>query len=221
MTSSPIVYLDQGIEVWGSGYNAFEPVQVEIQIGGGQTASLGNVEANGGGAFRMVLTADDVGGMLDAQADRLIAEGALTLMGIGADGSIGSTAIAVVAEAPEAEAAPSVAASMSVGTVAADGSFTAGGVAEGGELYIVGAGFLPNEHAGMFRVKHVAGSSLTETAISGTSLAQLGTAVTDKAGTFALFVPSVSLEEGFYTVQAVGIFGTIATAPLFVTAAAE
>jgi hypothetical protein len=226
MTSSPVVYLDQGFEVWGSGYNPFEPVLVQVQIGSGvgETATFGVVDANAGGAFRMVLTADEVNGKLGGKADQLIAEGALTLKGIGTDGSSGSTAIRVVAETPAPEAVaepPSVAASMTIGNIAADGSFQAGVVAKGGELNIFGAGFEPNEHAGLFTVKAISGSSLTEQTITGTSLSRLDNATTDKTGAFLAVIPEVGLDEGLYTLKAVGIFGTIATSPLWVTKAAE
>ena len=232
MTSNPVAYLDQGYEIWGSGYNPFEPVLIQVQIGTGvgETATLGVVDANAGGAFRMVISDALSTTALGGKADALIAEGVVSLKGLGADGGVGSTAIRVVAETPappEEEVPPSVAASLLAGSLAADGSFQAGVIAEGGELLVIGGGMEPNEHAGVFWVKELLCTVPTEHGASceaaggetGTTLIRMGNGTTDKRGAFSFGQEAISLDVGFYTLKAVGIFGTESTSPLWVTKA--
>jgi hypothetical protein len=226
ITSSPIAYLDQGFEIWGSGFNPFEPVMLQVVLStgiGGETATLQVVDANAGGSFRYVIKGELSTTALGGKADKAIAAGVVSLKGIGADGSIGSTPIVVIAETPAVEAAPepkSVAASMMAGGLSADGAFSAGVVTTGGELLVLIGGLEPNEHAQVSYVKALAASTSGEGAVAaGSTLARLGNAITDSSGASSMGVAEVALEPGYYTIKAVGIFGTQATSALWVGAA--
>ena len=227
MTSSPIAYLDQkGFEIWGSGFNPYEPVMLQVVLStgiGGETATIKVVDANAGGAFRYVIKDTLSTTALGGKADAAVAAGVVSLKGIGADGSIGSTPLVVIAETPAVEAAPeppSVAASMMAGGLSADGAFTAGVVHTGGELLVIIGGLHPNEHAQVSYVKALAASTSGEGAVAaGATLVRLGNAITDATGASSMGVAEVALDPGYYTIQAVGIMGTEATSALWVGAA--
>jgi hypothetical protein len=199
-------------------------LQVVLSTGiGGETATLKVVDANAGGAFRYVIKDALSTTALGSKADSAVAAGVVSLKGIGADGSVGSTPLVVIAETPAAEVAaapPSVAASMMAGGLSVDGAFSAGVVSKGGELLVIIGGLEPNEHAQVSYVKALAASQSGEGAVAaGATLSRLGNAITDSSGASSMGVAEVTLEPGYYTIQAVGIFGTQATSALWVGAA--
>ena len=216
LTSSSTFYLDQGVEIWGSGFNPYEPVLVQVRLSSGigaQTATLGVADANAG--------ATSIGG----KADAIIAAGVVSLVGVGADGSVGSTAITLVTEtpvAPEPPEAPSVAGSMIAGGLSDDDVFSAGTVTAGGTLLVMGAGFKANEHAGVFRIKKLACTTAvkhtetcTDLTTAADTLTRMGNGTAGKDGSWS-FTTGVSLDPGVYSLKGVGIFGTEASASIWV-----
>lgn len=214
-TASPIAYLDQPLVVWGSGYGKFEPVFLQLQGGeGASSVVLGFLDANEGGAFMFVTdgTLGEKGGasaLFDADLS------AVNLTGEGADGSVGSTAVKLVAETPEppeVSEPPTVAASAIIGSIAADGSFQVGMVPVGGELFMIGAGFEPREHVGFVWVRGLAPDGELRVSRLGS-----GSASTNESGSFQFNLLDINLDAGFYTVKIFGHLGTQATAPLWVS----
>jgi len=237
-TTSAIAYLDQPLEIWGSGFGPFEPVVIQFEVGfnthmsnpeygtvkverqGPETITLGFVDASAGGAFSF--TTDGVLGNKSATVN-LLDFSVVNLMALGLDGSEGSVPLRVIAETPEPPEppeAPSYVASAIIGNVGADGSFQAGVVPQGGLLVLIGGGFKPLEHTGILYVKGVndAGEVQSTTLGGGTTnergVFEFKTLIANPADAEPV---GISLDPGFYTVRIFGIFGTEATVPLWVS----
>jgi len=245
MVSKPVMYLDQGITVAGSGFNAWEPVVVSIELGESQfydpvkgsqylyNPTLGQADSNGGGAWTLTVEGplNEVGSIAGggsrglSNIDRMLEAGVVTVLAVGQDGSMASWPVAVVAETPvvEAETPPSIATSLIVAPVVA-----------GGEVSVYGAGFGPKERFSLVAVTGIG---------KGTSYGKQGQAygfydkgtlapsgvferlgltlgMAEETGAFMVSI-SPTQAPGIYTLEAVGVEGSYATAPLVILAEAK
>jgi hypothetical protein len=199
------VYLDQGLTIWGSGFQPFEPVQVFFDLQGEPDPNLGFANANGGGAFELSLSAPltAISGVTRQQS-KLLALDAVTIMVKGADGSIGSTPVKVQAEPSPPVIRPPAE------PVTVDASLVAGCVVQGMSLTVWGAGFVPGEVTNVFLV--------TDSQTDGAPVqSAVGSASASSRGAFSADI-TITVDVGLYALKAVGIRGTEATAPLAVLA---
>ena len=234
VVSSPTMYLDQGITISGSGFNPWEPVIVTVDLGeplesfaGGWGAatfnpSFGQVDSNSGGAWTLSVDSPvmDIGG-ISKNRDRLLEAGVITILAEGQDGNKASWPVAVVAESPADEAAgPSFATSLIV----------AGPVVSGDEVMVYGAGFKAKERLSLVSIVGI-GEGITDYgefspgfsrgAVEGSGeFERLGQtlAVAETTGAFMLSI-NPSGGPGVYTLEAFGVDGSYATAPLIILAA--
>ena len=202
MVGSPTMYLDDGFEVWGSGYRAFEPVIVYIDLGPQTQPNLGFADANSGGAWRLVI--GNVGELRGTgrSRDKMLEAGLLTVIGEGADGSVASAPVWALASRPvppPVAKPPSIASSLVGGTVVKDGVLT-----------VVGAGFEPNERVTFLVV--------TGTGSAGEELRKVSgpPSQANDSGSFTGTIPA-GYDPGTYTIEAVGASGSIATAGMIIT----
>ena len=203
--SSNPVYLDQGLTVWGSGFQPFEPVQVFLDLQGGNDPNLGFATANGGGAFELSLAGPltAISGVTRTN-DTLLAIDAVTVMVRGADGSMGSTPVAIHAEMPDPVIRPPAP------PVTVDASLVAGCVVQGMSATVWGSGFKPGEIANIFLV--------TDSQTNGAPVqSAVGSSVASSRGTIQADI-TITADIGVYGLKAAGIRGTEATAPLVVNA---
>jgi len=233
MVSEPTMYLDQGITVAGSGFNPWEPIIVTIDLGeplesfaGGWGAatfnpSLGQVDSNSSGAWTLTVEGPltDIGGVSKNMA-RLLDAGVITILAEGQDGSKASWPVGVMAETPPPEApGPSIATSLIV----------AGLVEEGGEVMVYGAGFKAKERLSLVTITGIGkGTSYAPQGVeygfydkgtiapSGVFERQGVTlGVAEETGAFMISI-SPSGGPGAYTLEAFGVDGSYATAPLII-----
>lgn len=199
------VYLDQGLTIWGSGFRPFEPVQIFFDLQGEPDPNLGFANANGGGAFELTLSAplSAISGV-SRQQDVLLALDAVTVNVRGADGSVGSTPVKVMAEQPSPIIRPPAE------PVTVDASLIAGCVVQGSSLTVWGAGFVPTEPVNIFIV--------TDSQTNGAPVqSTVGSATVTSRGALRADI-TINADLGLYTLKAAGIRGTQATAPLVVVA---
>jgi len=203
LASSQVLYLDQGLTVTGSGFQAFESVEVYVNLGHIQP-SLGFAQADAGGAFK--LTAGILGKIRSVKTatKKMTEAGALTLEAAGSFGSKATTPVTAVANKPAAVAAadpPSTATSLVAGTVAS-----------GSTLTVYGAGYDPNESISFMVITGTSGSSNlpARTALLGAKATATGSLAKD--------LP-IALAPGVYTLEGQGANGSLATAPLIVVEA--
>lgn len=200
--SSQVLYLDQGITVTGSGFQAFESVEVYVNLGHIQP-SLGFAQADAGGAFK--LTAGTLGKIRSVKTatKKMTEAGALTLEAAGSFGSKATTPVTAVANSPAAVVAsdpPSTATSLVAGTIAS-----------GSTLTVYGAGYDPNESISFMVVTGSTGPGLpSRTALLGAKATATGSLAKD--------LP-IALAPGIYTLEGQGANGSLATAPLIVVEA--
>ncbi len=121
------------------------------------------------------------------------ASGVLTFMAEGADGSLASTPVRIV--------------SSPVNVTPVDSSLSANPAPAGEDFTVLGAGFMPGE-AVTISVVGVAGGS--DRILVGTN--------SNESGAFMADAPN-PLEEGVYTLRAVGSKGSAATSPILICAA--
>ena len=213
MSSSPVLYLDESATFWGSGFRAFEPLRVFIDLGDVQ-ANLGFADANGGGAWSFTIEEDTLGEVssVSSNAAAFIEAGVVSVVGEGLDGTLASTPVSVVAETPAPPAVPdppSIASSLLVGSVTDTGQFVAGVVAEGGNARMLGAGFGPNEGAAITVLTGL--GDLGEIKTEGVTIAPA-----NANGAFSKDIV-FALEPGVYTLEARGVGGSFATTALWIT----
>lgn len=203
--SSNVVYLDQGLMVWGSGFQPFEPVQVYFDLQGGRDPNLGFATANGGGAFELSLGAPlgDISGVARTR-EQLLALDAVTVMVQGADRSFASTPAKVIAETP----APII--RQPAPPVTVDASLMAGCVTAGMEISLMGSGFKPGEATNFFLVTGAQADGAPVQSSIGSAVAN------DRGALQADIGVDAGTESGLYGIKAAGIRGTEATAPLMV-----
>jgi hypothetical protein len=199
VVSSPVVYLDKGLTITGSGFRSFESIEVVFDLGI-QQPSLGFVISDPAGAWVLKAPKLDQLRSIKNISRKLTVAPVLTLLAHGVDGSKATTPVVAVAESPPIKvvAPPSVAASLVAGTVE-----------EGGTITVTLAGFKPNEVISFFVTTGATTGNLPVRAqLGGSKAAPTGAGTKDiKIGT---------LEPGVYTIEAVGINGTLATAALVV-----
>ncbi len=93
--SAPVLYLDGAFEVWGSGFQPSESVEVYFDLDVGLQVIVGFVEAGPGGAWALQIERmSSIRGLAD-NASRLTNGKPLTLMAEGSEGSMASTPVAV------------------------------------------------------------------------------------------------------------------------------
>ena len=188
MSSKSVMTMSEPFTVTGSGFRPGEPVVVQLAIGefaspiaGGALGS--QVTANGAGAFSVLFDfASEIGSVIEQ------APGNRTLLAQGADGSMASTPVKIVASPG--------------GT---SPSLIAGAVEPAGDATIVGAGFGAQEAVSIAAVG--AGAN-------GEDIILVGDTAND-SGAFSLMT-TINLDEGVYTLRAIGANGSEATAALVV-----
>ena len=150
-TGGPVLYLDGTADIWGSGFQRFEPVTVYIDLDiDGASIMLGSIDADAGGAWRVQASGYDTG--LDESVANMLTLGinagnVFSVVAEGADGTKASTPVMIAAQTPAAPVPPAtpVRGSVLVGSFAADGSFRVGVADEGGEVTLIAVGFKPGE----------------------------------------------------------------------------
>ena len=201
--SSNPVYLDQGLTIRGSGFQPFEPVQVFLDLQGGNDPNLGFATANGGGAFELSLAGPltAIRGVTRTQST-LLALDAVTVMARGADGSMGSSPVAIREETPDPVIRPPNP------PVTVDATLVAGCVVQGMSATVWGSGFKPGEVASIFLVTDsLADGAPVQSAVGSSTASSRGTIQADV---------TITADFGLYGLKAAGIRGTEATAPLVV-----
>jgi len=208
--SGPTMYLDAPFAIWGAGFRAFEPISIYLNMSGEGHPVLGTMEADAGGAWSLSLENPAVAAGTDL-ADLITAglAGILTLQADGADGSMASIPVQVLANAPEKSIAASPGASVVLSTNAVD---------IGGDFTVWGAGFGPDE---VLLITAIA----LQSDLKSTQPLTLGGIAATAGGAFSMDVAVPTggwgidfnpMPPGVYTVEVTGGFGTIATAPLVV-----
>jgi len=185
--SKSTMTMEEPFVVWGSGFRPGEPAVVSLWVDDQIRPILGNVTANGAGAFTLSL--DSAG-----QREGVVAksQGVRTIVAIGADGSTASEPVNIVG--------------FRIGDASPASSLVVGAVVTGGSATIWGAGFLADEG--------VAISVLGALPDGGDKVIVGDNA--NGFGAF-MFEATVSLDAGTYTLIARGGLGSVATAPLSVT----
>ena len=184
------------LTVRGSGFRIGEPVIISIWIDDVIRPIMTNVTANGAGAFELSLDSLILNEEVAAKA-----EGVMSLVAIGADGSKASEPINIV---PFKLAAPHVGTSLTASTV--DLTTDEDGVCSGATT-IYGAGFKADEGVAV---------SSVGTFPDGGDTVHAGEAANSSGA--VMMTGTITLDPGVYTLSAKGSLGSVATAPLAVTA---
>ena len=189
--------LDESLTVTGSGFRPGEPVtlmlvvnqNLQAIIGGGRRAQT---QASSAGTFSIDF--DSIGGdFKGATRERALSDGGRkAVLASGADGSRATIPVRVVG--------------ASQGVRSTSASLVASQTASGGESTVVGAGFQADEFVTILAV----GASSGQDRIIGGGAA-------NEFGAFSVMV-SVGLDDGLYSLMAVGDRGTEASGALFVGA---
>jgi hypothetical protein len=204
MVSKPAFYLDEELTVAGSGFQRFEPVIVIFDLGAGKEPTLGFVDADIGGAWSISFENVGAAGRISRSAAALASAGVVTLRADGVDGSTASSPVNILGvempAAPEPPPDPGVATSLTAGTVETEGT-----------IEVVGAGYAPNES-----VKFLVITGVGEGNIAGDPKRSSvgGGQANDKGVVLATLV--VRLAPGAYTLEGIGINGSVASAALIV-----
>jgi hypothetical protein len=177
MVAGGTIFLDGVAEVWGSGFQSFEPVTVIFDIDNapgvalGVTLILGFATADDGGAWRLEASDYISGGDIwkpdtfsgtDNLAKRffdgVLAGNVFSLVAVGADGTKASTPVLVSSNDPGPPPPPATPAkgSILVGSIGPSGAFRGGIAEEGEEITVIAAGF----NAGDLVSLHLDGISL-------------------------------------------------------------
>jgi len=196
MVASPVVFLDKGLTIAGSGFRAFEAVEVFFELGGVQP-SLGFAQADAGGAWTLNVPRLDGIRKIKTAVTKLIGSPVLTLMAEGVDGSEASTPVMAVAESPAAAAEP-----PSVGA-----SVVAGTASQGGTITVTVAGFGDGEGI----------TILLTTGVNQKPRIGVINAGPTGAATKDILLRS-KYGPGVYTLEAIGSSGTLATAAVIIVA---
>ena len=228
--SANTLYLDEPLTVWGSGFRAFEPVTLVLEINKSKSAVVTQTTAtNGSGAW--VMSIDNLGqagipgGDVGAKASFLTKESIVTLLASGEDGSKASAPVRVISGSKPFEAVVVIEPTPVPigGSILLDKNvFTLDDT-----LLIMGSGFRSNEDVTIFFNIRIAaqGGSLKPIA---------GTAKANESGAWRLETPVLSTiniartsldrgadtlsAAGSLTLMARGTFGTMASTPVMVLA---
>ena len=189
--------LDESLSISGSGFKPGEPVtlllvvnqNLQAMIGGGRRAQT---QASSAGTFSIDF--ESIGGAFKgATRERALSDGGRkAVLASGADGSKASIPVRVVGS-PQ-------------GVRTSSASLVASSTESGGDSTVIGSGF----HAEEFVTILAIGASSGQDRIVGGGAA-------NEFGAFSVMV-SVSLDDGLYTLRAVGDKGTEASGALFVGA---
>jgi len=188
--SKSAITMSESFTVSGSGFQANEPVVIQLRIDSNSSPIIGGgggaqVAANGAGAF-------EIGFDFVSKEDSVVsrAGGPASVVAQGGAGSIASAPVTIVSAASHA------------GTVAA--SLAASPAETGGVSTVYGAGFVPGE---MVSIIGVGAADGVDRILAG------GEA--NASGAFQIDVKA-DMEAGLYTLAAQGTSNSEATAPLLV-----
>ncbi len=198
MASGPILYLDEAAMIAGSGFGAFEPVSVFLDIDGDTQPVLSfAVAANGGGNW--ALSVDNLGAIrgVDRNSAALLSADVVSIKASGDDGSEASMPI-MIGETRPVPPTPAY-----IGT-----SLWASTVSEGGTVTIAGGGFISGEF-----VQLAVSDATGLTTRIGSTGAHLGGAIMVDIALDATTFPA-----NFYSLWATGSEGSVSSAPLIVSA---
>lgn len=218
MVDSPVLYLDRGVVIAGSGFRKFEPVAVFLDVDGRAQPLLGSTDSSIVGSWHISVPNLSSNPTIAANLDALTAAGVVTVRANGADGSEATFPVSVQARAPALEL-PFV----------NRASLTGGVVEAGGTLMLYGAGYGASEPVTIlinFTDAEIE-ASRTEGRLPNRDL---GKAVASRAtGAFAreitlprgctIEVTTKCLTPGVYTVWGTGFDGSHAAAAVIVTVA--
>jgi hypothetical protein len=198
MASGAILYLDEAAMVAGSGFGAFEPVSVFLDIDGDTQPVLSfAVASNGAGSW--ALSIDNLGAIrgIDRNKAALLASDVVSIKARGDDGSSASMPIIIGTSRPVAATPPYIGTSLWASTVS-----------EGGTVTIAGGGFISGEF-----VQLVVSDATGGTTRIGSTGAHLGGAIKVDIALDAATFPA-----NFYSLWATGSEGSVSSAPLVVSA---
>lgn len=216
--SRPIVYLDRGLTVSGSGFLPWEPIEILINIDEENEAGIGFATANGSGVWSLSVDEISQRSAIDRNRSLLTSADVLSLEAHGADGSIASIPVRFANSAPPAPGDVNLGASLQGGTVT-----------HGSSVTIVGAGFEPGELVNLFVINAVGWLAGQPDEVQPEK--SIGSAIANNSGVIERTInvdqelPTgvtetwYSINPGIYTVRAVGTDGSIATSILTVVAA--
>ena len=189
--------LDESLSISGSGFRPGEPVSLLLVINQNQDEFIGGgrlaqTQASSAGTFS--INFDSVGADFNGSTrERALGDGGRkAVLASGADGSMATIPVKVVGS--------------SQGVRSSSASLVASQTASGGESTVVGAGFQSEEFITILAV----GASSGQDRIIGGGAA-------NEFGAFSLVV-SVGMDDGLYTLMAIGDKGTEASGALFVGA---
>lgn len=199
------LYLDSA-EVMGSGFKSLEAVSVFVNWDDNTQPMIGVADADEGGAFRITVNASAVDAIAQATAS-LTAASVVSIKAEGADGSVASIPVKVVATRPAAPVVIAVDSSLVVG--GNENGLAVGLASEGGGVTAAVSGFNEGERVNITVIG--ADGGVGAVLLAG-ARANIGGAVSGES------ILPASLKAGTYAVQAVGTEGSTATAPLIIVA---
>jgi len=202
MVSSPVIFLDQGLTIAGSGFRAFESIEVFFDLGV-QKPSLGFANADAGGAWAIQLSRLDKIRSVEKIVTKLTALSVISLIAAGVDGSKASTPVMTVADSPSV----AVIEAVRIGT-----SLLGGVVEQDGTITVYGAGYRPNEGISFFAVTGESGGQPIRKGLASGTAGPTGAITQDIV---------IHLGPGLYTLEGLGVDGSVATAPLIVVVAVK
>ena len=209
MVDSPVLYLNRGVVIAGSGFRKFEPVAVFLDVSGTLQPLLGSADSSVVGSWVISVPPLSSNPVIAANMDAMTAAGVVTVRANGADGSEATFPVSVMASAPALDLPFVNTASLM------------GGMGEsGGTVTLYGSGYLGGENV-------ILSINWTEAEIEASRTEgrlpsnRLGSRVASRAtGAFAheMTIPDF-LTPGVYTVFAIGADGSSASASVIVTEA--
>ena len=186
--SKPTMTMDEPFAVWGSGFRVGEPIIISLWIDDVIRPILGNVVANGAGAFTISF---DSTAQLEGVVSK--AQGIRAIVAVGADGSRASEPVNIVR--------------FRVGDPSPGSSLVVSEVCSGESTTVWGAGFIADEGVAIAILGGLPDGG--DKVVVGDNANEFGA---------FMFETVISLDAGTYTLIARGGLGSVATAPLAVVA---
>jgi len=236
-------YLSDGVTVSGAGFESFEPVLVYFSVGptaqcvalqgtsagtrsggveqgwsactpGFPALSSGPVDSNGGGAWTM--TVDELGslGSVNKWKTTILANGVISVIAEGADGSRATAPAFVLGEAPPPPPAAVESGPPPIPTNISS-SLSGGTVTQGGTITVTGGGFQPNEIVKFMGVNGATDDNMPKRTELATGKASAGGAFSQDITFPDSFAP------GYYTLEARGLVSGYGSSAIQVVAAAK